>query len=84
MLVDEHFSCDDHIYTRDAFEKVIDQIGSLNLTPLSCNEHPEVLPFLIMEYVQIRFYFESKRYRDLNLSQTKTAVHTGNKLAKTA
>ena len=83
-LVAKHFSSDDHIYIRDAFEQVINQIGSLHLVPLSCDEHPDVLPFLMMEYVQIRFYFESKRYRDLNLSKTKTAVHTGNKLAKTA
>ncbi|KAK4028871.1 hypothetical protein OUZ56_021890 [Daphnia magna] len=30
-----------------------------------------------MKYVQIHFYFESKRFRDLDLAKTKVAVHTG-------
>ena len=83
-LVNMHFLENKHIYVRDAFEKVIDDICFLNLVPISCDEHPDVLPFLIIEYVQIRFYFQSKRFRDIHLSKTKTAVHTGNKLAKTA
>ena len=52
-LLHKHLSNNNHIFIRDAFEQIIDEIGCLNLVPLSCKEHPEVLPFLIMEYVQI-------------------------------
>ena len=83
-VIDRHFANTEHIFMRDAYEHVVEEIGSLNLIPISCDSHPDVLPFLILEYVQIRFYFESKKFKNLNLSQNKTLSHTSNKIAKTA
>lgn len=80
-IVNDHFASSEHVFIRDAFENVVNK--TLNLLNLSCDEHPDILPYLIMEYVQIRFYFESKRYRNLHFSSVKTTVHTNNKLAKT-
>ena len=81
-IVDDHFASSEHVFIRDAFENVINKTGTLNLVNLSCDEHPDILPYLLMEYVQIRFYFESKRYSNLHFSSVKT-VHTNKKLAKT-
>lgn len=65
---------------RDAYEHFIQKMGSLSVIPITCLFHQDILPFLIMEYVRIRFYFESKHFRDLHLSKIKTSVQTGNKL----
>ena len=35
-------------------------------------KHPHVLPHLVFDYVQIRFYFESKRVRNRELSKTNS------------
>ena len=40
-------SNNNRIFIRDAFEKIIDEIGSLNLAQLSCIQHPEVLQFFL-------------------------------------
>lgn len=39
---------------------------------------------LILEYVKVRFYFESKRLRNLLLSKEQAKVKTHSKLATTA
>ena len=70
------------IYPRDSYEDVLSKISELNLIAVSCPEH--VLPFLIMEYVQIRFHFESKRFRNDNFSKANTSVHSFLKQAKNA
>ena len=50
-IVDDHFASSEHVFIRDAFENVVNQIGTLNLFNLSCDEHPGILPYLIMEYI---------------------------------
>lgn len=42
-----------------------------------------ILILLILEYVKVRFYFEPKRWKDLNFSKKKTNVKTIFKLATT-
>ena len=72
------------IYARDSYEDVLSKISELNLIAVSCPEHSDVLPFLIMEYVQIRFHFEAKRFRNDNFSKANTSVHSFLKQAKNA
>ena len=72
------------IYARDSYEDVLSKISELNLIAVSYPEHSDVLPFLIMEYVQIRFHFEAKRFRNDNFSKANTSVHSFLKQAKNA
>ncbi|XP_032792929.1 uncharacterized protein LOC116929707 isoform X2 [Daphnia magna] len=74
-IIRRHFQDGRHIYLRDSYELVISKICELNLIPVCCSNHPDSLPHLIMDYVLIRFHFESKRYRDLTLSKLKSNVH---------
>ena len=77
--ISDHFKNDSHVYKSDTFEVCIDAISSSNIHPIFCESHrSQSLPFLIMEYVHIRYFFESKRYRDLqnkfNYPQTFQSV----------
>jgi hypothetical protein len=74
----------DSYSARDSYEDVLSKISELNLIAVSCPEHSDVLPFLIMEYVQIRFHFEAKRFRNDNFSKANTSVHSFLKQAKNA
>jgi len=80
--VHKHLQDGRQIYMRDSYEKILSKIGELNLLSLCCENHPDTLPQLIMEYVIIRFHFESKRYRNNVLSKVKTAVHSSMKKSK--
>lgn len=79
----KHFK-KDHIYVRDTFQECISKLSDLKLLRISCDKHPRVLPFLIMEYVQLRFYFEGKRLRNVELSKSRSQVHSSFKIAKTS
>jgi len=72
----------DHIYARDGYEIVLSKISECNLIPVCCSIHDDVLPFLVMEYLQIRFHFEAKSYRDKHLAKANTNVHSLMKQAK--
>ena len=74
----------EQINARDSYEHVLSKISELNLIAVSYPEHSDVLPFLIMEYVQIRFHFEAKRFRNDNFSKANTSVHSFLKQAKNA
>ena len=50
----------DHIFARDSYEVALTKISECNLISVCCSKHDDVLPFLVMEYVQIRFHFEAK------------------------
>jgi len=63
------FQSKTHFYVRDSYQIVISKISKLNLINVCCPNHPHVLPYLIFEYVQIRFYFESKRIRNRDLAK---------------
>lgn len=80
--VSKHFKDSRHIFMRDSYEKILSKIGKLNLLSLCCDNHPDTLPQLIMDYVIIRFHFESKRYRNNFLSKVKNAVHSNMKKSK--
>lgn len=73
-VVTSHFQSKNHYYVRDAYQNVISKIGQLSLINVSCTAHPHVLPHLIFEYVQIRFYFESKRIRNIEMSKTTSQM----------
>ena len=82
-VIEKHFEKSTHIYTRDTYEKVMAKLPELELLNLGCDSHHDLLPYLIMEYVQIRFHFEARRYRNLLLSKIQTAIHTDMKKSRT-
>lgn len=69
-----------HNFVRDSYEAVISKI-KLSLIPISCQNHPGTLPYLIMEYVQIRFHFEAMRYKNLHLSKVNAKIVSHKKLS---
>jgi hypothetical protein len=81
-VIEDFFQNENHIYVRDCFEDVISKVSELNLLSICCDDHEDVLPFLIMEYVQIRFHFESTRYRNNFFASYNSQVHTNKKIAK--
>jgi len=81
-IISQHFQSPSHIFVHKTFEEVMDKICELNLINLGCESHPDVLPFLLMEFVQIRYYFESRRYRQIHLSNVTTTVHSNMKKAR--
>lgn len=78
-----HFSNDNHVYKSDSFEVCINAISETNIHPLFCDTHRNhSLPFLIMEYVHVRYHFESKRYKNLHFSKSNTKCTTQGKTKK--
>ena len=80
-VVDSHFTSPKHIFVRDSYEKVLSKIGEISLIPISCEKHPATLPYLIMEYVQLRFHFEANRYQNLHLSKLNASIVNHKKLS---
>lgn len=78
-----HFQNDKHVYKTDTYDVCIEAISKLNIHPLFCDEHRDhSLPFLIMEYVHVRYYFESKRYKNLHFSKSTSDCKSDGKKKK--
>ncbi len=82
-VVSAHFDNENHIYMHDSYQECISKLCKLNLRPICCDTHrDDWLPYLIMQYVQIRYYFESKRQRNSKVAKSTADVHQNFKLAK--
>jgi hypothetical protein len=82
VILSNQFEKESHVFIKDSYEIVMDRICELNLSNPCCESHPECLPFLIMEYVRIRYHFESKRYRNLYFSKEHSQNHSNMKKSK--
>lgn len=57
------------------FHVGISKVSKAHILPLFCNVHRDhVLPYLIREYVKVRFQFESKRLENVLLSKSSANV----------
>ena len=73
-VVSNFFDNANHIYVNNCFEKVMSKLCELNLKNPCCDKHKDSLPYLMMQYVHIRFHTESKRYRNIHLSKDRTEM----------
>lgn len=80
-VIDAHFASPNHIFVRDSYDTVLENVKQLSLIPISCQQHPGTVPYLIMEYVQIRFHFEAVRYQNLHLSKMHASIVQHKKLS---
>ncbi|KZS07398.1 Uncharacterized protein APZ42_028953 [Daphnia magna] len=83
-VISNFFEEKEHIYVTNCFEKLMTQLCQLKIPNPCCKLHEESLPYLIIEYVQIRFHNESKRFRNLYLSKTRTDMNFNLKMYRTA
>lgn len=82
-VIAAHFSSIGHIYANSSFAECISKISQLQLLKIFCDSHRDShLPYLIMEYVRVRFYFESKRLKNILLSKNKSAIKSNSKKSK--
>lgn len=82
QVVSKQFKDKSHVFIKDSCDRLIDQICDLNLKNPCCESHPETLPYLITEYVRIRYHFESTRYRNLYFSKEQSQRHADSKKSK--
>ena len=79
----DHFANETDAYKSDSYEVCIEAISESNIHPLFCAAHRDhSLPVLIMEYVHVRYYFESKRYKNLHFSKSNKQCTTDDKKKK--
>jgi len=84
-VVTDHFKSLDHIYIPDTYHECINKVSLINVIPLFCDAHRDAnMATLIMEYVKVRYYFESKRLKDVLLSKEQSQIKASFKLATTA
>lgn len=84
-VVADHFKSTSHVFVDQTFQHCIAKISLIGVLPIFCDSHRDNnMPHLIMEYVKVRYYFESKRLKNLLLSKEKANVQSNFKLAKTA
>ena len=62
--------------------QVMSELCKLNVLNVCCDKHEDSLPYLIMQYVHIRFHTESKRFRNIHLSSDRTQMKTNKKLSR--
>ena len=62
---------------------LLSKLCELNLKNSCCGKHEDSLPYLMMQYVHIRFHTESKRYRNIHLSKDRTEMQQNKKLSRT-
>jgi hypothetical protein len=82
-VVSDFFDNADHIYVNNCFEKVMSELCKLKVKNPCCDKHEDSLPYLMMQYVHIRFHTESKRYRNIYLSKDRTLMQQNKKLSRT-
>ncbi|KAK4022565.1 hypothetical protein OUZ56_008025 [Daphnia magna] len=75
---------DSHVYISNCYETVMSEICKLKLLNVFCFEHEESLPYIILQYVHIRFHTESKRFRNFYLSKERTQMKTNKKMSRTS
>jgi hypothetical protein len=83
-ILSDFFEEKDHVYVTNGYEKVMSELCKLKIINPCCKSHVESLPYLMMEYVQIRFHTESKRFRNLHLSKIRTDMNFNKKMSRTA
>jgi len=77
------FSNDSHVYKLDAYQDCIDMISEKPIHPLFCDNHREdSLPFFIMEFIHVRFFFESKRFENTRFGKNNSKIHSNMKQSK--
>ena len=59
------------------------KLCELNLKNPCCDKHDDSLPYLMMQYVNICFHTESKRYRKIHLSKDRREMQQNKKLSRT-
>ena len=84
-IFSSQFEDDGHYLVRDSYEICMSKIKVLNLCPFFCDTHrADSYPYLIMEFVQVRYHFESKRFQERNLAEVDSNVRQNFKMAKLA
>jgi hypothetical protein len=88
-IISSQFEDDGHYLVRDSYEICMSKIKVLNLCPFFCDTHLDSLhadsyPYLIMEFVQVRYHFESNRFQERNLTEVESNVRQNFKMAKRA
>ena len=84
-IVASHFNPIGQIYVTDSLQICIGKISKASILKLFCDVHRDHhLPYLIREYVGVRYHFESLRLKNLLLSQSKAKVKENGKLSKHA
>ncbi len=64
------------------YEEVMSELCKLNILNVCCDKHEDSLPYLMMQYVHIRFHTESKRFRNIHLPSDRTQMKTNKKLSR--
>lgn len=81
-VVSQFFDNSNHVYVNNCFEEVISELCKLEVINPCCQKHEDSLPYLMMQYVHIRFHIESKRFRNIHLSKERTQMNINKKLSK--
>lgn len=84
-IIESHFNPIGQMYAENSFEECITKISKAQILKLFCDIHRDHhLPYLIREYVGVRYHFESVRLKNLMLSQSKAVKVSNAKLSKHA
>ncbi|KAI9565278.1 hypothetical protein GHT06_009063 [Daphnia sinensis] len=63
------------MYEEESFQECIGKISTCHLVPIFCDIHrDEELPYIIREFVGVRYYFESKRLKKFLLAEASANV----------
>lgn len=82
-IIESHFNPIGQMYVSNSFQICIEKISKAQIMKLFCDEHRDKhLPYLIREYVCVRYHFESVHLKNLLLSQSKSAVSLNGKMSK--
>lgn len=84
-IIESHFNPIGQMYVDDSFQICIEKISKAQIMKLFCDKHRDHhLPYLIREYVGVRYHFESVRLKNLLLSQANASKISNGKLSKNA
>ena len=84
IQISNFFDNDEHIYISNCYETVISKLCKLKLFNVFCSQHEESLPYIILQYENIGFHTESKRFRNIHLAKERTQMKTNKKLSRTS
>ena len=72
-------------YIRDSFHLIMEKLtkNGLSLPNICCDDHrQDTVPFLLYEYITIRYHLEAKRFKNEVIQKQKEEQHKLRKLSK--
>lgn len=81
-IIESHFEPIGQMYSDNSLQECIVKVSQATIIPFFYDHRDIYLPYLIREYIAIRYHFESKRLKNILLSKNKAEIKASAKKSR--